>query len=252
MKKKFIKLNKKYFTNLDYFDRAISYPYIAPTYAFSFVNGECVKGIEISLRNRIPILSIGSNRSAFQLKNKFGMNENLCVTTATLFNSEIVFSSLLSSYGSVPATQWPSEGASVQLNVLWLNERQLKIMHLTEGIGVAYDFVELEKSLVKINEVNYNGSIYGYIAVHGALNFGNNEPLRLISLETKNSNLKPESELYTLFYLKKLMDENNIQLREWVKKICMDNSYRLKLIELLKDYTLKPRYLQWKKIDVAL
>ena len=38
------------------------------------------------------------------------------------------------------------KGTKVELNVLWLTEEQLNIMHLTEAIGVAYDFVKLKSA----------------------------------------------------------------------------------------------------------
>ena len=103
------------------------------------------KGIHISLKSRIPIISIGSNRSPYQLKNKFGLNEDLCVIPITLYDSDIVYAASISSYGSIPATQWPVHGVISKLNMLWLNEKQLKIMHLSEGLGIVYDFVELDK-----------------------------------------------------------------------------------------------------------
>ena len=74
------------------------------------------------------------------------------MTPAKLFNSDIVYAASISAYGSMPATQWPVQGAIVDLNVLWLKEDQLNIMHLTEALGVAYNFVKLEKKSVKIIE----------------------------------------------------------------------------------------------------
>ena len=52
----------------------------------------------------------------------------------------------------MPATQWPSKGTEVDLNVLWLNEEQLEIMHLSEALGVAYSFVKLKLDTVKIKD----------------------------------------------------------------------------------------------------
>ena len=112
----------KFFPIFSPFERAISYPYPAPDYSFSFYKGSFVKEICHKLDNRIPILSVGSNRSPYQLKRKFTLNEDISVTTATLYDSDIVYSASISAYGSVPATQWPCEGVSVNLNVLWLKE----------------------------------------------------------------------------------------------------------------------------------
>ena len=128
------KITKELFPNFSSFDRALSYPYFAPNYSFSFYKGEFIKGICDDLNNRIPILSVGSNRSPYQLKRKFSLNQDICVTPATLYDSDVVFAASLSSYGSMPATQWPSKGTEVNLNVLWLNEEQLEIMHLSEAL----------------------------------------------------------------------------------------------------------------------
>ena len=87
------------FPNLSCFDRAISYPYFAPNYSFSFYMGKFVKGICDDLNNRIPILSVGSNRSPYQLKRKFSLSQDICVTPATLYDSDVVYAASLSSYG---------------------------------------------------------------------------------------------------------------------------------------------------------
>ena len=47
--------NQKLFPNFSSFDRAISYPYFAPNYSFSFHKGKFIKGICDDLNNRIPI-----------------------------------------------------------------------------------------------------------------------------------------------------------------------------------------------------
>ena len=137
-------ISEELFPNLSSFDRAIKYPYFAPDYSFSFYKGKFIKGIIDNLTNRIPVLSVGSNRSPYQLKRKFSLSQDICVTPAVLIDSDIVYAASLSAYGSIPATQWPSKGTKVTLNVLWLTEEQLNIMHLTEAIGVAYDFVKLK------------------------------------------------------------------------------------------------------------
>ena len=61
------KVTEELFPNFSSFDRAINYPYFAPNYSFSFYKGEFIKGICDDLNNRIPILSVGSNRSPLSL-----------------------------------------------------------------------------------------------------------------------------------------------------------------------------------------
>ncbi len=252
MKIKNNKLNEIFLKELDFFDKAISYPFDSPQYPFSFTNGKCVGGIQISLDNRIPILSIGSNRSPYQLCNKFSLNVELCSIPATLYNSDVVFASCLSSYGSIPATQWPSEGTQVKLSTLWLNEEQLKIMHLTEGIGIAYHFVKLDRDSVIIEGMNYTGPIYGYIAVNGAYNFGFDSPVRILSLKSIKSNFKHKSEFEALEFIKNKYDNINLQMREWIEKIIKKKKYRLKLINEMVKSQLKPSNPPWEVIDVKV
>jgi len=80
MKTNYQKFNKELFPNFSSFHRAINYPYFAPDYCFSFYKGKFVKGICDDLTNRVPILSVGSNRSPYQLKRKFSLNKDICVT----------------------------------------------------------------------------------------------------------------------------------------------------------------------------
>ena len=94
----------------------------------------------------------------------------------------------------MPATQWPSKGTEVDLNVLWLNEEQLEIMHLSEALGVAYNFVKLKLDTVKIKDFKYEKQIYGYISIAGVFPFNENKPKRLSVINAKNVTLKGFSE----------------------------------------------------------
>ena len=154
--KKITELN--FFPDYSYFERAINYPYLTPDYAYSFFKGKFIQGIHLDLEKRIPILSVGSNRAPMQLKRKFSINQDLCVTPAVLYNSDIVYAASISAYGSIPATQWPSINAEVELNVLWLTQEQLNVMHLTEAVGIAYNFVKMNSGTVKIKDFEFKES----------------------------------------------------------------------------------------------
>ena len=62
--------DKKYFPEYNWFEKAISYPYKAPTNSFTFKNGKFYQGIHISLKDRVPILSIGSKNNFFNSTQK--------------------------------------------------------------------------------------------------------------------------------------------------------------------------------------
>jgi len=241
----------KFFPNFSPFERAISYPYPAPDYSFSFYKGSFVKDICHKLDNRIPILSVGSNRSPYQLKRKFTLNEDISVTTATLYDSDIVYSASISAYGSVPATQWPCEGVSVNLNVLWLKEDQLNKMHLTEGLGIAYDFVKLKLETVKIKDFEYKKDIYGYVSVPGILPFQDKFPKRLSSISGQNIKLNDLSEINALKYMQDTYGSKSINLNEWLNKIINEKEYRFSILQNLRSKAIKPKNPNWKIIQAT-
>ena len=217
------KVTEELFPNFSSFDRAINYPYFAPNYSFSFYKGEFIKGICDDLNNRIPILSVGSNRSPYQLKRKFSLNQDICVTPAILIDSDIVYAASLSAYGSMPATQWPSKGTEVDLNVLWLNEEQLEIMHLSEALGVAYSFVKLKLDTVKIKDFEYKKQVYGYISIAGVFPFNDNKPKRLSEINAKNMTL-PLNEYFIFSAWNTCWSGNTFSLRQLEK--VMENGCR--------------------------
>ena len=239
------------FPNYTPFERAVSYPYPAPDFSFSFYKGAFVKGIRHDLENRFPILSVGSNRSPYQLKRKFTLDEDICVTPAILYDSDIVYAASISAYGSVPATQWPSKGASVALNVLWLNEDQLNKMHLTEGLGIAYHFVKLTTGTVKIKDFNYTKDIYGYISVPGVLPFKDKLPRRMSSIGGNNIKLNEFSEINTLQFLKEIIGEERLQLDQWLEKIVNDEEYRFSILKVLVSKAINPKNPNWDILNVT-
>ena len=110
-------------------------------------------------------------------KESFLLNKIISVTPAILYDSDVCYAASISSYGSMPATQWPSIGTSVELNVLWLTREQLELMHLTEAVGVAYDFVKMEPGTVKIKDFKFNGIFMVMFLFQESFPFELNEPI---------------------------------------------------------------------------
>tara|TARA_B100000927_G_scaffold7887_1_gene6336 strand:- start:299 stop:1075 length:777 start_codon:yes stop_codon:yes gene_type:complete len=245
-------ITEELFPNFSSFDRAINYPYFAPNYSFSFHKGKFVKGICDDLANRIPILSVGSNRSPYQLKRKFSLNQDICVTPAILRDSDIVYAASLSAYGSMPATQWPSKGTEVDLNVLWLNEEQLEIMHLSEALGVAYSFVKLKLDTVKIKEFKYEKQIYGYISIAGVFPFYDDKPKRLSKIYAKDVTLKSSSEKKALLSLMHSLGIEENKLSEWIDKVINNKAYRISIHEKLKLKAMKPKNPNWEIVKKSI
>ena len=244
--------NDKYFPEYSWFKRAVSYPYEAPKTSFTLKDGKFYKGLHISLKNRIPILSIGSNRSPYQLKNKFGLEKNLCVTPVKLYNSEVVYAASISAYGSIPATQWPCENSESDLNLLWLSEDQLSIMHLTEGLGIAYNYVELDRTSVFVMEVDYSGPIFGYVSIRGGYLFREGTLFKLKKIKSKNNKFPS---IYEHEALDKLCVEENgskIHLKNWLKLIISSKNKRLLLIEKMSKRSILPKEVPWKVLKIKV
>ena len=242
--------NEQFFPEFSPYNRAINYPYFAPDYPFSFYKGRLVKDICFNLENRIPILSVGSNRSPYQLKRKFSLNEDICVTPAKLFDSDIVYAASISDYGSLPATQWPSDGTIVDLNALWLKEEQLNIMHLTEAVGVAYHFVKLQQGSVKLTDFEYSNDIYGYISVAGVLPFNESVPKRLSSIYGLKTKLDSIDEYEALSSTMNNLESKKQSLHQWLTKVIDNKKYRFKIHKNLKAIALKPNDPNWEVIEI--
>jgi len=168
-----------------------------------------------------------------------------------LYDSDIVYSASISAYGSVPATQWPCEGVSVNLNVLWLKEDQLNKMHLTEGLGIAYDFVKLKLETVKIKDFEYKKDIYGYVSVPGILPFQDKLPKRMSSISGQNIKLNDLSEINALKYVQDTHGSKGINLNEWLNKIINEKEYRISILQNLRSKAIKPKNPNWKIIQVT-
>ena len=153
--------------------RAELYPYSAPQFNFLLNKGELQKlPSSYDLKNKVAILAIGSNRSPSQLLRKFGGNEQIPVTIVNVKDIDVVYASMISYYGAVPATLWPVKGSILKLSIIWLDNRQLKIMHETEAVGKAYDFVKFEKNKIICNSNDLlPKEVFGYVSKFGALNF---------------------------------------------------------------------------------
>ena len=86
------------------FDRALNYPYAAIEEDFLFTDGAAIELEDDSfLNNRQAVLAVGSNRSPEQLVRKFGKNETIPVTKATLRDYDVFYSAHIAAYGSIPA-----------------------------------------------------------------------------------------------------------------------------------------------------
>lgn len=86
---------------------------------------------------RIPVLAYGSNASPEQLRRKFPQG-TIPVLRGRVKDYDVVFAALIASYGSVPATLFPSPGTVVEVWLTLLTPEQKAVMDRSERLGVAY------------------------------------------------------------------------------------------------------------------
>ena len=175
--------------------RATDYPYAAPDGAF-VLNAGRLTALEDSalLADRTAVLSVGSNRAPVQLHRKFGGDAIVPVTPAILHDCDIVHAATVSYYGAVSCTAFPSRGTDVMLNIAWLDDAQLAIMHRTEAVGVAYDYVRILTGTVTHLPVPAAGGdivvaahpVFGYSARSGVLDLGADQPGGLSRIPARN------------------------------------------------------------------
>ena len=234
--------------------RAELYPYSAPQFNFLLNNGELQKlPNSYDLKNKIAILAIGSNRSPSQLLRKFGGNEQIPVTIVNVKDIDVVYASMISYYGAVPATLWPVKGSILKLSIIWLDNRQLKIMHETEAVGKAYDFVKFEKNKIICNSNDHlPKEVFGYVSKFGALNFGfkTRDVRALSAINAKKRKIKAINQKSALLFLKeKINYKNNYNTKkDFLNRIISEKNYRLNTNKKLNSLGILPNENKWEVI----
>ena len=188
-------LDDSYLAAQSEYQRATDYPYAAPDGAFVLNAGRLTALDDPALLvGRTAVLSVGSNRAPVQLHRKFGDEAIVPVTPAILHDCDIVHAATVSYYGAVSCTAFPSRGTDVMLNVAWLDDAQLAIMHRTEAVGVAYDYVRMLTGTVTHLPVPAAGGdivvaaqpVFGYSARSGVLDLGAGQPGGLSRIPARN------------------------------------------------------------------
>jgi hypothetical protein len=220
--------------------QAKGYPYPAPEGDFWMRDGLpvlCPEGIaEEECRDRTPVISVGSNRAPLQLRRKFGARATLPVTSAKLFDCDIVYAATMSYYCAVPATAFPSPGTVVTLNIAWLDEDQLNHMHSTEALGVAYDFVRFEGGLVDhgrpMASPVFDQPIYGYQS-RSPMMAVDQAPVAHALIPAQGRRFQAMDQVAMLNHVKARAGQDHIALDDWLEQLRQNKTHRLKIMATL-------------------
>ena len=243
------------------FAQATLYPYPVPDGDFVMEGGlprPAPGGIEAGmLRGRMPVLSVGSNRSPLQLRRKFGTDSVLPVTTAVLRGVDVVFASLLSYYCAVPATGFPCQGAAAHLNIAWLDETQLAHMHETEARGVAYDFIRYHPGAVDHgdhgarrdrDDAVFEQPVHGYEARAGVLGF-DGQPVAHAAIACDGRVFAEMEEQAMLERVRALLGPEAATLEEWVMAMRDSREAREGVMRAMEPLTMKPENAPWDIVE---
>jgi len=220
-----------------YFIPKSSYIYHAPHYTVLGANTELP-----SLKQRTPVLAIGSNQSPEQLARKFPYDKNknaqhiIPVTKAYLDNFDTVYSPHIAGYGSVPATLHPSPGTTVTLFVNWLNQSQLEDMHETELAAANYSFGELKNIHLEIDRIGLKKSVFYYHGTRGALAL-DGEPIALSTVDAKNRRLKTMDQ-HQINALVQQRFRPHLSHREFLTQLITDQNYRSQVTDFLSQLSI--------------
>jgi hypothetical protein len=245
-----------YLAPISEIERALRYPYAAPKGGFLLAKGALLRleqaqlDAEGLLVGRTPVLSVGSNRAPVQLRRKFGDEAVLPVTPARLHDCDIVHTAYVGYYAAVPCTAFPAVGVAVDLNIVWLDAEQLRHMHRTEGIGVAYDYVEMQS--VEHQVLVPDGPVYGYAARYGALDTGNGQPAGLAAIPAIGRSFATLDQHQAASLVRRFVAVDDARpLTQFVADMQREKVARDHINEVLRNYAIHPENPPWKVMSVS-
>jgi len=231
-------------------ERALGYPYEAPTGSFLISGGYCQPLPEsYDFADRVGVLSVGSNRAPAQLYRKFGKNAEIPVTAVNIHGCDIVHVANLAPYGAVPCSAFPSEGVVTPLNIAWLNREQLVIMHETESLGVAYEFVEWDCHYVEHLHPKALDRLFGYASLKGALGFDQQGPLALEAIKSQNRQLKSCNQQQALFHVFTCHQSEIDEFEDWLERCQQDSQFRQQVAESMARTAITASNPLWRTVS---
>lgn len=179
-------------------ERALAYPFAPPEESYVLDGREPRPVRDGDVRDDLhPVLAYGSNSSTRALLRKFAGHLHLPVLRGALEEFDVVYSSHLSAYGSVPVTLHPVPGARIATFVTLVTDEQLVRLAETE---FNYAIRRLDGVRFRGEHVEVDGPI-AFVSRHGALGIDGNlvrlvdRPQRGI-LERVRDHLAPDEELH--------------------------------------------------------
>ena len=166
---------------------AQAYPFEIPEGSYLFRNGIVAPlPADVDLRNRTPVLAVGSNQSPHQLARKFVHRPGTAipVTRAWLEDFDLCYATHVTRYGSIPSNLHACPGMRVRLSITWLDEAQLQTMHPTEIAGENYVYARLDRLGLETLEGRRLECAFAYVSLHGVARI-DDSPLGLAAMASE-------------------------------------------------------------------
>jgi len=211
----------------DVVERALGYPYGAPSGPFVQLGHQTLSPaeIEIDREERTPVLAYGSNAAPKVLSRKLALSDQpVLVVPARLREFDVVYSAHISPYGAIPATLQGSPGTEVRVHVIYMTSAQIGVISATEP---NYEPELLEGIECQVEDGEELNEVSAYISRHGCLLVDDAE-LALAAVQARDrtfaaitepeamelvrSSLCPDTDLET-FVLGNVTDPNLSQAR---------------------------------------
>lgn len=158
---------------------------------------------------RTPVLAYGSNRAPVQLGRKYGHWRDpvaIPVRHGWLAGFDVVYAARLAAYGSVAATLTPSPGTVASVSVIWLTDRQLDLMHTTEGIGQhVYCYGRLDGIALTLDGGGALESVFTYCNLDGAI-LDEGGPIALAAIPARDRIFPARDQLAMLGFVRDRLD----------------------------------------------
>ena len=228
-------------------ERALDYPYDAPDHAYLIKNGQVFDlDPNYDFASRIAVLSVGSNRAPVQLNRKFGELAELPVTPVRVYDCDVVHVANLAPYGAVPCSAFPCPGTNTDVNIAWLTPPQLLVMHQTESVGEAYDWVEWDLTCIQHQFDGPLERLFGYAAIAGAFTNSGEGPfgLQRIPAENRQFAVKTQRQIQGMIYHRYCKEQ--VSLETWIRQLQSDQMLRDEVARGLSRDAVLPSVMPWQ------
>ncbi len=186
------------------------------------------------MERRTPVVGYGSNASAVRLTEKFGSGPDhvIPVLRCRLHDHDIVYATHFATYGSLPAAAYASPGTVANVSVSFLTDRQLEVMHASEGDN--YRFGTLD-AVIEVDGLGVLERPATYITVHGVFGL-EGAPMALAAVTAENRRFEALDQRRALETACRALGGGDLD--QFVGAMVADREHRLAMCRALRRHAI--------------